>query len=252
MRLETFAVVDVETTGLDPSVDAVVEVACLRVEAGVVVERVVSLVNPLRDIPYRASDVHGIYADDVWNAPTLEELEDVLLATTRGATVVAHNARFDLGFLPFLQTRPVVCTMRLAMHLLDAPSYRNEALRAHFGVAVPTGHTAHRAGADAAVTAAVLARLLERYASGPFTQTIDGMIAAIAKPARLGRFAFGVHRGLPVGDVPASYLRWIVASGFEDWPDVRATASAELARRAIARRSRRACLRNERLETHEV
>ncbi len=235
MRLGTFAVVDVETTGLDPSVDGVVEVACLRVEAGVVVERVVSLVNPGREIPYRASDVHGIYDEDVCDAPTLGQLSSALRAATRDATVVAHNARFDLGFLPFLASRPVICTMRLAMHVLDAPTYRNEALRAHFGIAMPPGHAAHRAGADAAVTAAVLARLLDRYALGPFPQTVPGLIETIAKPARLGRFAFGVHRGLPVAEIPASYLRWIVATGFEDWPDVRATAQAELARRSARR-----------------
>ncbi len=235
MRLGTFAVVDVETTGLDPSVDGVVEVACLRVEAGSVVDRVVSLVNPGREIPYRASDVHGIYDEDVREAPSLPELRGALLAATRGATVVAHNARFDLGFLPFLASRPVVCTMRLAMHVLDAPTYRNEALRTHFGIAMPPGHAAHRAEADAAVTAAVLARLLDRYALGPFPQSVTGLIETIAKPARLGRFAFGVHRGLPVENIPASYLRWIVATGFEDWPDVRATAEAELARRSPRR-----------------
>jgi len=235
LRLGTFAVVDVETTGLDPSVDGVVEVACLRVEAGSVVERVVSLVNPGREIPNRASDVHGIYDEDVREAPSLPELRGALLAATRGATVVAHNARFDLGFLPFLASRPVVCTMRLAMHVLDAPTYRNEALRTHFGIAMPPGHAAHRAEADAAVTAAVLARLLDRYALGPFPQSVTGLIETIAKPARLGRFAFGVHRGLPVENIPAIYLRWIVATGFEDWPDVRATAEAELARRSPRR-----------------
>jgi len=199
------------------------------------VERVVSLVHPGREIPYRASDVHGIYDEDVRGAPRLCALQRALLAATREATVVAHNARFDLGFLPFLRSRPVICTMRLAMHVLDLPTYRNEALRAHFGIAMPPGHMAHRAEADAAVTAAVLARLLDRYALGPFPQTVAGLIETIAKPARLGRFAFGVHRGLPVGEIPTSYLRWIVATGFEDWPDVRATAEAELARRSARR-----------------
>ncbi len=232
LRLGTFAVVDVETTGLDPAQDGVVEVACLRVEAGVVTKRIVSLVHPQRDIPGRASAVHGIFDEDVADAPVLADLRAALLEATADATVVAHNARFDLGFLPFLARRPVVCTMRLAMHLVDTATYRNEALRAYFGIAMPSGHAAHRAGADAAVTARVLGELLERYALGPFPQTIPGLIETIGKPARLGRFAFGAHRGLPVCDVPTSYLRWILAAGFEDWPDVRATARAELERRS--------------------
>jgi DNA polymerase III epsilon subunit-like protein len=229
----TYAVVDVETTGLDSARDAVVEVACLRVEDGKITRQFASLVDPGRAIPERASAVHGIFDSDVRGAPSLAEVRGTLCALAAGATVVAHNARFDLGFLPFLAGRPVICTMRLAMHVLEAPSYRNEALRRQLDVRLPCDPgPAHRAYADAAVTAAVLARLLEYYAEGPFPQTVDGLIATIAQPARLGRFAFGLHRGRPIGQVPSSYLRWIVARGFEDWPDVRATAERELLRRA--------------------
>jgi DNA polymerase III epsilon subunit-like protein len=232
LRSGIFAVVDVETTGLDPRADAVVEVACLRYEGGHLVERIVSLVHPERDIPARASAVHGIFDCDVRSAPPLRRLRGRLVAAAAGATVVAHNARFDIGFLPFLAHRPVLCTMRLAMHVVDSPSYRNQALREFFAIEMPPGHgPAHRAGADAAVTGAVLALLLERYADGPFPQTVDGLIATIAKPAKLGRFAFGAHRGVPVANVPTSYLRWIVATGFEDWPDVRATALREIEHR---------------------
>jgi DNA polymerase III epsilon subunit-like protein len=238
VRLETFAVVDVETTGLDPARDRVVEVACLRIERGAVRERLVSLVNPGCAISARASAVHGITGRDVAHAPSLADLRGRLLELAAGATVVAHNARFDLGFLPFLAARPVICTLRLARHLVDAASYRNEALRERFGITLPPEFaTAHRAGADAAVTAAVLGHLLERYAMGPFPQTIPGLIATIAKPASLGRFAFGAHRGTPVTRVPSGYLRWIVGAGFEDWPDVRATAERELARRHDSRRA---------------
>jgi DNA polymerase III epsilon subunit-like protein len=232
LRLGVYAVVDVETTGLDAARDGVVEVACIRIERGIVTRRLISLVNPGREIPVRASAVHGIYDCDVTDAPPLGALRDRLLAASDGATVVAHNARFDLGFLPFLATRPVVCTMRLAMHLIDASSYRNEALRERLGITMqPELGPAHRAGADAAVTGAILGRLLEHYVEGPFPQTIPGMISAIARPARLGRFAFGAHRGKPVSHIPTRYLRWIVATGFEDWEDVRSTAERELKRR---------------------
>jgi DNA polymerase III epsilon subunit-like protein len=227
-----YAVVDVETTGLSPSADAVVEVAVLRIEGGEIVEQFASLVHPGRPIPAYASGVHGIYDCDVCSAPSLGALRERLLALTERATVVAHNAVFDRGFLPFLGGRPWICTMRLAMHVVDAPSYRNEALRELFGITMPADHgQAHRAFADAAVTAAILERLLERYAMGPFPQSVPGLIATVAKPARLGRFAFGAHRGLPIEQIPSSYLRWILAEGFEDWPDVRATAEFELRRR---------------------
>ena len=236
VRKAAYSVVDVETTGLDPTSGGVVEVACLRVERGVVVDRFASLVHPGRDIPACASAVHGIYDRDVFDAPPIEALRARLLMLTAGSAVVAHNARFDLGFLPFLSARPVICSMRLALHLVDASTYRNDALRQLLGITMPPGHGPnHRALADAEVTAAVLAELLHRYAMGPFPQSIPGMIATIAKPARLGRFAFGVHRGTPVGAIPTSYLRWILAEGFDDWPDVRATADYELQRRAASK-----------------
>ena len=108
-RTGRYAVVDVETTGFSPTGDGVVEVACVLVQDGRVERRWSSLVNPLRPIPWRATDVHGITDDDVAQAPTLAELEGELVALCAGATVVAHNASFDLSFLTVLQSHPVLC-----------------------------------------------------------------------------------------------------------------------------------------------
>ena len=228
----TFAVIDVETTGLDPRVDCVVEIACLRVRMGRIVERFVSFVDPERDIPARASKIHGIYASDVAGAPTLRDLHDRLRTMTAGAVVVAHNARFDVGFLPCIASRPALCTMQMARRLVDAPSYRNESLRVFLGLQTgrPQG-VAHRAEADADVTVALLLELLRRYERARGGTTLVELLTAIARPTRLERFAFGTHRGTSVARVPTSYLRWIVGADFESWPDVKHTARLELGRR---------------------
>lgn len=231
----TFAVIDVETTGLDPRVDRVVEVACLRMRAGRIVGRFSTLVDPERSIPARASEVHGIFDRDVCGAPTLARLEWRLRAMTRDAVVVAHNARFDIGFLPCVASRPSLCTMQMARRLVDAPSYRNEALREF--LRLETGRpqaVAHRAEADADVTAALLLDLLGRFARARGGATVAELLATIARPTKLERFAFGMHRGKSVALVPTTYLNWIVASDFESWPDVRHTALLELARRRSA------------------
>jgi DNA polymerase III epsilon subunit-like protein len=179
----TFAVVDVETTGFDPKRDGVVEVACLRMRRGDIVGRYVSLVDPRRPIPPIASRVHGIYDGDLVGAPRLKTVRRRVRALTHDAVVVAHNARFDVSFLPFLAERPVICTMRLAKHLIDAPSYRNQALREFLDLRVgPEALRAHRAAADAHVTAALLRELLRRYAARHDDWSVSRLIERIARP----------------------------------------------------------------------
>jgi len=98
--MKHFAVIDVETTGLNPyRHDRVVEIAALLVsEEGAVVGEFTSLVNPERDVgPTR---IHGLSASEVLQAPLFSEVATPLLELLRPAVAfVGHNARFDLSFL---------------------------------------------------------------------------------------------------------------------------------------------------------
>jgi exodeoxyribonuclease X len=232
----TYAVIDVETTGIDPAVDRVVEIACVRLRGGRIVDRFESLVDPQRPIPPQASAIHHILDGDVRGKPVLARIAPGLRRLVDDAVIVAHNASFDAGFLPFVHDRPIVCSMRLAMHLLDAPSYKNQALRYQLGVDDPLLCVLrpHRALADALVTARIFLELLRRYERSAFPRGIEGLIATSAHPISLRRFPFGAHRGKLIADVPSDYLRWILTAGFDDAPDVRYTAERELARRANA------------------
>jgi len=166
-----YAVIDVETTGFSPNNDAVVEIACVVVERGRVLQTFSSLVNPGRPIPPYATGVHGIADDDVRDAPRLIELHAKLLQLTAGTTVAAHNASFDLSFLPFLTHRPSLCTLQLARHCYPgAPNYKNQTLRRYLRLDDEPAIAAlgtHRALADAMVTAHVLMRCLNRMAADP-------------------------------------------------------------------------------------
>ena len=97
------AVVDVETTGLNPQAgDRVCEIAVLRADPGSWGEpglEVVSLVNPGRPIGAGARAVNGIADDDVADAPPFHTLIAEINAALDGAVLVAHNVPFDLGFL---------------------------------------------------------------------------------------------------------------------------------------------------------
>lgn len=232
----TFAIIDVETTGIDPTVDRVVEVACALVRGTQCREIFSSLVDPGRPIPATASAVHHITDRHVAGAPSLDQLREKLTGMCADAVVVAHNARFDLGFLPFLAARPALCTMRLAMRVLpDAPNYKNQVLRYYLGLdangddAVP-----HRARGDVAVTSRILAICLARYLARGGADDVERLIADVARPQRLQTLPFGRHRGIEIERVPADYLHWVHRESRSASIDARYTAASELRRRGVA------------------
>lgn len=117
------AVIDVETTGLNPyRHDRVIELAALMMRLdGKVVGEFVTLLNPERDIG--PTSIHGLTASDIAAAPRFVDVAGVLLDTLNGCVaLVGHNARFDHSFLSVEFDRlghafpngPTVCTMRLA------------------------------------------------------------------------------------------------------------------------------------------
>jgi DNA polymerase-3 subunit epsilon len=91
--------IDTETTGRDPAVDRVVEVACVTWQGGEVVARRHWLVNPGRPIPKEATDVHGITDEAVAACPPFSGIVDELVAELSGKVPVAYNAEFDRAFL---------------------------------------------------------------------------------------------------------------------------------------------------------
>ncbi|MEE1619294.1 3'-5' exonuclease [Brachybacterium sp. J153] len=93
-----FAVIDVETTGLDPARDRILELAILRAdEQGRPIDQWVTRLHP--DGLVRATHIHGITDADVAHAPRFADLALTIGSALQGLVVVAHNAEFDLGFL---------------------------------------------------------------------------------------------------------------------------------------------------------
>jgi DNA polymerase-3 subunit epsilon len=156
-----YAVVDVETTGFSPVHDRVVEIACVLVEHGRIGLTWSTLINPDCEIPAYATAVHGISDDDVKYAPRLHEVSNELQRFCAGTTIAAHNAAFDLSFLPMLAHLPSLCTLKLARQCFpQAPNHKNQTLREYLHI--PLRGLAHRALTDALVTAHVLLRCLQR------------------------------------------------------------------------------------------
>jgi DNA polymerase III epsilon subunit-like protein len=178
IRLERFAFVDVETTGIDAATNGVVEVACQLVDGGRVVATFESLVDPGRPIPPFVTGIHGIDDGMVRGKPPLGELVPALLELCDGAIVVAHNAAFDRRFLPFLAAHPSACSWRLASRVVpEAPNHKNQTLRSFFGVHDPKlrGRRPHRALADVIVTRHVFFHCIDRYLAAGFDDDIEAL-----------------------------------------------------------------------------
>ncbi len=172
----TFVVVDLETTGgrarpgADGSADEITEIGAVKVRGGEVIGEFATLIDPGRDIPPKIVELTGITTALVRDAPAISTVLPMFLEFSRGAVLVAHNARFDIGFLRAAAERcdiawqrpPVLCTVRLARRVLtreEAPSVRLSALARLFGAATqPT----HRALDDARATVEVLHALIGR------------------------------------------------------------------------------------------
>ena len=189
-----FAVVDVETTGMRAGGgDRITEIAVVVVHGGrreVVVD---SLVNPGRPIPPAICAITNITNAMVRDAPTFAEVVDQVMAALAGRVFVAHNARFDWGFVSAEVRRardlaldgPQLCTVRLARRLVKGVrSCGLDNLTQHFGFDNPARH---RAAGDALVTADLLARLL-RLAREEGAHTLQDLSAiALRRRSRSSR-----------------------------------------------------------------
>ncbi|MGZ5073391.1 MAG: 3'-5' exonuclease, partial [Usitatibacter sp.] len=142
MLAPAISFVDVETTGTTPTGDRITEIGIVRVEDGELIEEWSSLVNPQCSIPEDIQALTGISNAMVRDAPTFAELRREVLERLEGRLFVAHNARFDYGFIKnefrraeIAFTAEVLCTVRLSRKLYpDAIGHSLDAIIARHGL----------------------------------------------------------------------------------------------------------------------
>lgn len=163
-------VFDLETTGLSPSLDEIVEIAAISVTPRGI-RTFQTLVNPLRPIPTIVTAIHGITDEMVIDAPTFAiVLPEFIKFSETGPAWFAHNARFDVGFIiaghqKFNLLPPtnvsVYCSCQLSrLAFRGAPNHRLKTLATYLGISLEQHH---RAFADTLATLHVLAQGLLRY-----------------------------------------------------------------------------------------
>lgn len=176
-----FVIVDLETTGGSPVDAGITEIGAVKVCGGLVVGEFQSLVNPGEPIPPFITALTGISDSTVADAPSLAGVFPSFLEFITGATLVAHNASYDVGFLKGAAAKlghtwpepRVVDTVRMARAALENGEVVNrklQTLATYFKAPVsPT----HRALDDARATVHVFHALLERLAGAGVTQLDD-------------------------------------------------------------------------------
>ncbi len=171
---QTYVAFDLETTGLDPKRDAIIEIGCARLRDGEVVDQYSTLVNPGRKLAFVITQLTGISDRDLLGQPSIAEVLTPLMRFIGSATMVAHNAPFDVGFLRaagLSLVNPVLDTFEIAGIVLPSrSSYSLGALTAEFGIEL---QHAHRAADDAAATALLLAALQRAAAKLPLPTLME-------------------------------------------------------------------------------
>ena len=167
----TYCVFDLETTGLSPRFDHIIEFGAQIVHNRECVKSLQMFIKPPVQLSAFTTELTSIKEDDVRNAKTFAECVDEILEFIGDKVLVAHNATFDYGFLNAELKRigrkplmnPVVDTLDLARSMFDRKAYRLGNLARQFGIAYEEGGDsggAHRADYDADVLAQVFMNML--------------------------------------------------------------------------------------------
>lgn len=176
-----------ETTGLDPDFDEIIEVGLVRFHSEEILETYDRLIYPGCPIPPKTTAVHGITDLMVEQAPSLEEVLFHILRFFGDSVLIAHNAKFDISFFNRVfaeagvvpPANPILCTRRLSRALVvGVRSYGLATVARKLNV--PSNRN-HRALPDALASAKVFMRLIE-HLDPRWGITIEELLAYHGRP----------------------------------------------------------------------
>ena len=162
-----YTVIDLETTGLSPRCDEIIELAAIKVRDGKILDSYQQLVKPKEGISDFISAITNITNEMVADAPNIEDALLGYLNFIGSDIVVGHNVSFDVNFLfdncvsifGSAFTNNYINTVRVAKRLVDLPHYRLSDLCAYCGI---KRENAHRALADCQMTHELVGKLKEK------------------------------------------------------------------------------------------
>jgi DNA polymerase-3 subunit epsilon len=164
----SFAALDIETTGLDATVDSIIELSAVKVKDGKVTDTFSTLVNPEQPIDWWITELTGITDDMVKDAPTIDKTLGDFVTFLGDDVVVGHNVNFDINFIYDNHKRitdndfsnDFIDTLRLARFLLkDLSHHRLGDLVEYLGIG---SEVKHRGLDDAKATLDILLTLKDK------------------------------------------------------------------------------------------
>ncbi len=164
---DSYVCIDLETTGLDPRRDKIIEIGAVRIERGETVEEWETFVNPGRKLPERIVELTGIHDGDLSGAKPIGEVLPELLGFLGEDVLLGHGILFDFSFLKKAAVnermsfeRQGIDTLKIARkYLKNLESRSLGALCKHYEIP----HSAHRALGDARATAVLYQKLVEEF-----------------------------------------------------------------------------------------
>lgn len=164
---DSYVCIDLETTGLDPKRDKIIEIGAVRVERGEITEEWETFVNPGQMLSERIVELTGIHDGELSEAKPIGEILPELLAFLGEDVLLGHSVLFDFSFLKKAAVneklsfeRQGIDTLKIARkYLKDLESRSLGALCKHYGIS----HSAHRALGDARATTALYGKLAEEF-----------------------------------------------------------------------------------------
>lgn len=166
--LDSFIALDIETTGLVPGKDNIIEIGALKVRGSKVVDRYSVLINPERPIPEKIVQLTGIDETMLKFAKRWDEIERSLLEFLEDDVLLGHNILFDYSFLKANFARNNIKFEKMGMDTLtlskyfhgDLPSKSLVNMCAYYRI---INESAHRAYSDAKASSDLYFKLLEQF-----------------------------------------------------------------------------------------
>lgn len=198
-----YVVFDIETTGLNPKYEKIIEIGAAKVRDAKVVDTFSTFVNPGKGLPERITELTGIYDTDVINAPYIEEVLDLFIDFVGDDILLGHNLIFDYSFVKKAAAnqkktfaKSGIDTLKIARRFLNDLESRNLSfLCAYYAIHLQ----AHRALNDALATHELYQKLVVDFAKkdaalfqpkelvyhvkkeGPITQKQYALLLKLAK-----------------------------------------------------------------------
>lgn len=165
--LENFVCVDLETTGLNPKTDRIIEIGMVKVREGKIVDQFSSLINPRQQLEERIEQITGITQKELENQPLQKEILPQILEFLEEDVLLGHRVLFDYSFLKRAFTnekipfeRKGIDTLKIARKVVaDCESKSLPKLCSHYGIE----YHPHRALSDALATIELYRKLSELY-----------------------------------------------------------------------------------------